>query len=288
MSNIKQFQPKNTITLFDRSIDPKLTGVLYFKQNIPVSTPFGFIPETNSKAVAQKREKPSNRWLDSRYSKASKFELLNFRVLAIIFLMLSIIGFSSLILPVAVAETNLRISYFEQNTGINLTSTPTPSPTPFDNSKSFLLDKTRETETIPQNFSIKISKINLDSMIIPNVDPSFDTSYQESLRQGVAHAKGSYLPGDKGTIFLFAHSTDIPEHITQYNAKFYALKELQEGDQIELDYNGKTYNYQVYGRKITNPFDLDTIRQSGADLILQTCWPPGTDWQRLMVFAKQI
>lgn len=139
---------------------------------------------------------------------------------------------------------------------------------------------------ITEEFSLEIPKINLSSTIIPNVDSDNEKSYLEKLKMGIAHAKGSYFPGDEGPIVLFSHSTDSLAHIVQYNAKFYALKDLEVGDAITINFKGKIYNYSVKDKKIIDPTNLNAIRQSDSKLILTTCWPPGTDWQRIAIFAS--
>ena len=139
---------------------------------------------------------------------------------------------------------------------------------------------------ISDEFFLEIPKVNLTSTIVANVDSSNEEEYMEKLKVGVAHAKGSYFPGDNGPIVLFSHSTDTLAHIVQYNAKFYALKDLEIGDQITIHFKGKIFNYTVSEKKIIDPQNLDAIRQANAKLILTTCWPPGTDWQRIAVFAS--
>lgn len=139
------------------------------------------------------------------------------------------------------------------------------------------------------NFKVYIPKIDVESDVISNVDSGNEKEYREKLKLGVAHAKGSYLPGEgKGPVFLFSHSTDTIFNIASYNAKFYAVKDLTEGDRIILSYRGDDYTYEITEKKIIGPFDLELIRQSKSDLILQTCYPPGTDLLRLLVFAKLV
>ena len=138
---------------------------------------------------------------------------------------------------------------------------------------------------VSDEFFLDIPKINLTSNIIPNVDSSNESIYLEKLKDGVAHAKDSYFPGDNGPVVLFSHSTDTLARIIQYNAKFYALKDLEVGDEIMINFKGQIYTYRVTDKQIINPDQLDLIRQTSAKLILTTCWPPGTDWQRIVVFA---
>lgn len=150
----------------------------------------------------------------------------------------------------------------------------------------------KEQDLIPfdPSFSIVIPKIGASANVIPNVDPSDPNIFLPALMEGVAHAKGTVFPGQPGNIYLFAHSTDNFWDVGRYNAVFYLLKDLTPGDEIVLFYNRKRFNYKVIGSQIVDPSEVSYLIQkpnknSPQMLILQTCWPPGTAWQRLMVFA---
>lgn len=156
---------------------------------------------------------------------------------------------------------------------------------------SDLLTGSKEQEITPPNtdFSIVIPKIGAAAKIFPNVDPSDENAFLPVLQEGVAHAKGSVFPGDRGNIYLFSHSTDNFWDVGRYNAVFYLLKDLNVGDEVVIFYLGKRYDYFVTGQKTVDPSDTSYITnaQNGSEqLILQTCWPPGTTWQRLLVFAR--
>ncbi len=140
-------------------------------------------------------------------------------------------------------------------------------------------------------FSVVIPKIQANEDIIPNVDPSNATEYLDALRTAVAHAKGTAFPGINGTTFLFAHSTDNIWNVGRYNAVFYLLNKMEIGDDIVIFYNGDRYNYKVSETKIIEALDiqyLDAKMGEGEKLILQTCYPPGTAWKRLLVFADRV
>lgn len=203
-----------------------------------------------------------------------------YRKLAFTCLALSLVGFFSVSLPIAINQIHYQQSKHQQNT--ILASSPLPTPTLQPN-----ISPTPEPESTSAVYSFRISipKINVDSPIVADVDPNSEQSYKAALLTGIAQARGSYLPGQPGPIFLFSHSVDSIFNITQYNAQFYALKELSPGDEINVFYKGKKYHYLADSQLIVGPTDLDVIRRSQADLILQTCWPPGTNWQRLLVFA---
>ncbi len=140
-------------------------------------------------------------------------------------------------------------------------------------------------------FSLYIPKIDAVGKII-SVDPYDKDRYMEALSQGIAHAQNSGLPNtSNSTIFLFAHSTDSPLNVTRYNAVFYLLRELEAGDELFIAYQNKPYRYVVYDKKIVEPTDVSYLKPSNdlgiEQVILQTCWPPGTVQKRLLIFAQR-
>lgn len=140
-------------------------------------------------------------------------------------------------------------------------------------------------------FSIVIPKIGAKANIIANVDAANEEEYNKALLEGVAHAKGTYFPNQGKTIFLFAHSTNGSWNISRYNAVFYLLDKLNVGDQVLIYFADKRYIYEVYDTKITTPEDTSFFTSNkniGETLILQTCYPPGTSWNRLLIFAKPV
>lgn len=138
------------------------------------------------------------------------------------------------------------------------------------------------------NFSIIVEKIGANAPVIANVDASNKNLYEKALRQGVAHALGTSFPGQPGVSYLFAHSTDTIFNVPRFNAVFYLLKELEMGDRIVVFFQGMRFDYLVTERKITEPEDVSyfTLETEDQILVLQTCYPPGTTWKRLLVVAK--
>lgn len=137
-------------------------------------------------------------------------------------------------------------------------------------------------------FSILIPKLGIDEKVFPNVDPDNPQIYLPILQQGVAHAKGSVFPGTPGTTYLFAHSAENWWDIQHYNAIFYTLNNLTVGDEIDIFFDDKRYEYVVSEEVISDPEDVTllTAQHTGnQQLVLQTCWPPGTSWKRLYVIA---
>jgi len=149
----------------------------------------------------------------------------------------------------------------------------------------------REQIIIPKSskFSIVIPKIGANENVISNVDPSNKDEYLRALSRGVAHAKGTSFPGLGETTYLFAHSADNFWNVGRYNAVFYLIGKLNAGDEIDIFFQGVRYKYFVEKKEVVNPEQVEFItrqRGQGEELILQTCYPPGTTWKRLLVFAR--
>jgi sortase A len=171
-------------------------------------------------------------------------------------------------------------------------------PIPSDNvnkpkgllAKAFNIKQTEILVPQDPNFSIIIPKIGANAKILPNIDASNDKIYLDALSKGVAHALGTAFPGEGGHIFLFAHSTDYFWNVSTYNAIFYLLSKLENGDEIDIFYQGQRYVYRVIGREIVDPSQVQylTRKTNREFLTLQTCWPPGTTLKRLLVFAVRV
>jgi len=140
------------------------------------------------------------------------------------------------------------------------------------------------------DFSIYVPKIDAKAPVIANVDSSQQSVYAEALKVGVAHAYGSSYPDQPGGTYVFAHSTNGPWNVSRYNAVFYLLRELdpESQDEIYVFYQGKIYKYKVAEKHIVEGDDLSWLlnsREGDQRLILQSCWPPGTVWKRIIVVA---
>ena len=136
---------------------------------------------------------------------------------------------------------------------------------------------------------ITIPRINAQAPLIFNIDPWNETVYLSALKKGVAHAKGTSLPGEKGRGFIFAHSSGNPLEQINFNTVFLRLGELKIGDDIEIKREGKVYKYIVTQTKIVWPNEVEYLKESRIDgIIVQTCWPIGTALKRLLVFAAPL
>lgn len=143
---------------------------------------------------------------------------------------------------------------------------------------------------VSPEFGLVIPKIFANVSVTENVNPANPDDYQPILRQagGVAHAVGSSVPGEPGTVYIFGHSTDSNFNTERFNAVFYLLKKLELGDLIVAYYQNQPFQYKVTEKKTVDPTDISDITnvQSQSRLVLQTCWPPGTTWKRLLIIAQ--
>ncbi|MFA4827080.1 MAG: sortase [Candidatus Shapirobacteria bacterium] len=143
-------------------------------------------------------------------------------------------------------------------------------------------------------YSITIPKISANARVIKEVSPFDKAEYIKVLEKDVvAAAKGTNLPGSGlgKSIYIFAHSTQQGLGMVRKNAIFYLLGDLKNDDVIFVDYQGKNYSYKVYDQKIVAATDIEYLEYSDEEkevLILQTCWPIGTDWKRWLVFASRV
>jgi len=142
---------------------------------------------------------------------------------------------------------------------------------------------------ISSQFGLVIPKIFVNVSVTENVDASDVKKYQSALRRsgGVAHAAGTAVPDEMGAMYIFGHSTDFNFNVERFNAVFYLLNKLEKKDLIVVSYNGVLYKYRVAEKKIVGAKDISEIvnPNSRHKLVLQTCWPPGTTWKRLLIIA---
>lgn len=140
---------------------------------------------------------------------------------------------------------------------------------------------------VNRDFAIIVPKIGINAPIIAGVNPAKASEYDAALLKGVAQASTSMLPDQDGTVYLFSHSTNYDWFVKDLNAVFYLLKNLKEGDLIVLVYKGTTYTYRLRDSRVVAPSEVSyLVPQVGKkNLILQTCWPPGSINQRLLLFA---
>lgn len=154
--------------------------------------------------------------------------------------------------------------------------------------KSTQKQEVSDVQPIYPDFGIIIPKLDINAKVIKDVDPYNAKIYQKALTQGVAHAKGTALPGENGNVFIFSHSSENFYDAVRYNSIFYLLNKLEIGDTVSVYYENNRYDYHVTTKKIINPSDTTylTTQTDKPQLTLMTCYPPGTNLKRLIIIAN--
>ena len=139
-------------------------------------------------------------------------------------------------------------------------------------------------EVTAQNV-ISIPKIGVSAPIIQTNDSS-DTAILAALKNGVVLYPGSSNPGQPGSAVIIGHSSsDLPW--TKYSAVFSLLGKLQPDDLIYVKFNGVEHTYRIRTIQKGSAQQLVDAGLAG-DLVVSTCWPIGTDTNRIAVSASLV
>ena len=163
----------------------------------------------------------------------------------------------------------------------------------FTEYSSEVLGTSVETALVYQNFTLSIPTLKIvDAVVTTNVVSDKKEDYLPVLDESIAHYKGTSLPGQKGDSFLYGHSVS-PQffNTNNYLTIFSTLHKLKIGDQVMVKYGDQDFKYEVVGKQIVDPKDLDVINRSGEGdktMTLMTCSPPGVPLKRLLVSTKLV
>ncbi len=147
-------------------------------------------------------------------------------------------------------------------------------------------------ENYKKNMVLTIESVGIkDIRISPNVESNKESIYNQYLKNGVAHFKGTPLPGDGGNSFIYGHSAvesffsrhkNLPETI------FSRLNDIDIGQKIVVNRDEKVIEYTVRNKKIVEPNDFSILQpvQNKETVTLMTCWPLGLGTKRLIVVAE--
>ncbi|MBU0572571.1 sortase [Patescibacteria group bacterium] len=133
------------------------------------------------------------------------------------------------------------------------------------------------------HYVISISKLGIKKATV--------TIGGEDLSGSLVQYPGTALPGKNGNAVIFGHSI-LPQFYDpeDYLSIFSTLPTLDEGDEIQLDYDGVVYKYIVEKMFEVLPSDIGVLEQDKSDsfLTLVTCVPPGHPLKpkRLIIRAR--
>ena len=144
---------------------------------------------------------------------------------------------------------------------------------------------------VNEDFSIMIEKIGVNSPIVRDISVVDEKAYKEALKTGVAHAISSDYPTTApSNVYLFAHASLNFWDLGKYATVFNLLRKMDLKDKINIFYQGDRYVYEVVNKEVVQGWNTNSITRSVIEpiLTLQTCDPPGTTINRLVVTAKLV
>lgn len=156
---------------------------------------------------------------------------------------------------------------------------------------SNILPLKSELSLVPANrsFSIVIEKLGISVPIVPNVSVTSYDKYMNALKNGVAHAITSDFPSSyAGNTYLFAHSGFDIRYLSKFSRAFNLIDKLEIGDTINIVYDNQNYEYIVKESIILPGFNTEPLTRDVVSpiLTLQSCYPPGTTLNRIVVTSE--
>lgn len=117
-----------------------------------------------------------------------------------------------------------------------------------------------------------------------------ENTIQKGLRDGVVVHPVSRAPGQKGNFFVTGHSSYYPWDPGRFKDVFALLHEVEEGDRVEVYWNGKKYIYEIQTKGIVPPTEVSVLNQprDRSIITLMTCTPVGTNTNRLILVGKLV
>lgn len=131
-------------------------------------------------------------------------------------------------------------------------------------------DKKEEKEKVMSD-ELKRHNVGEDmaTLKIPKLDKQFTTYWgadEDTLEQGVGMyvSEWTVTPDETGNVVLSGHRDTV----------FTGLDQLEDGDKLELVYQGEVYEYSIRKTWITDPEDRSVIVDKDESMLtLTTCYP---------------
>ncbi len=155
----------------------------------------------------------------------------------------------------------------------------------------FLSTKPVLLDPVDRNFGLVIERIGVNTPIVADVSVTDEKAYKEALKYGVAHAISSDYPSEApSNVYLFAHSSVNFWQLGKYATAFNLLRKLDLEDRVHIFFEGKTFVYRVVNKEMMKGWNTYPLTRAVIEptLTLQTCDPPGTTLNRLVVTANLV
>lgn len=196
---------------------------------------------------------------------------------------LLVVGFSLLAIYGAMRVYTLTASHLElQRFWSSQKSEPAQAPktnagepdTQLWSPKRIAAYKASLADAVPPPLAVlRIPSLHLEVPVLEGTDDL-------TLDRAVGHIQGTPEPGEEGNIGIAGHRDGF----------FRGLKDIQQGDAIEVVTGNRTDLYHVDEMQIVTPQDVSVLRpREAATLTLVTCYPfyyVGSAPQRFIVHAK--
>jgi sortase A len=146
-------------------------------------------------------------------------------------------------------------------------------------------------DPVDTDFGLVIERLGINVPVVKDVSVSDTDAYMAALEHGVAHAMVTGYPSRKpGNVYIFAHASLNFWRLGKYATVFNLLRHLTPGDLIHVFYQGETFVYRVVNVERYKGWNTYPLTRKVLEplLTLQTCDPPGTTLNRLVVTAKLV
>jgi len=130
-----------------------------------------------------------------------------------------------------------------------------------------------------QNAFLRIAGVGIEIPIVEGAG-------ENALFRGAWRSPYGSTPDQGGNTIIFGH-----RFLKMPPAKdtFFRLDQVAIGDTFEVDWQGKTYTYQVKETKVVPPTDTSVLAQTAEPSVtLITCTPVFTSKERLVIYAVRI
>lgn len=114
------------------------------------------------------------------------------------------------------------------------------------------------------------------------------TVLHDYLDKGVIYYPGSAVIGTKGQSIFLGHSAPPNWPKIKHDWVFSNLEKLKTGDEIIVNLDSIKYIYKVKDKKIIDKGQEieNNLTYLNNVLVLVSCYPPGKDFQRIVVYAE--
>jgi len=158
---------------------------------------------------------------------------------------------------------------------------------------AFPLAPAVQFKPLPDQAQLVIDHIGVNAPIIFGIRGVDDEIYK-GLERGTVHYADTVKPGMSGLSILLGHSSAYPWYKGQYGSVFALLGKMKIGDRFYIRYSdGRFFVFEVHESIVFNPLSDDARlaeleQNAGTSLILVSCYPVGTNYQRIAIKADLV